>query len=193
MKIALLFFILALSLIISTLCYDFYTTAKVNRFKFRHWFSVGILNSFVVVLAMYFEVTGSTHFQDVRWATFAMMEILFLEIFINQYSFLHRRNELLVRVIYYWAVLISPILMYATLNVFISIVLIWLAFTGNCVNGKWFGWSFILYGLTTIIPEIFGYGTIQSFLIGVIFTTHLFVGVYKLYKLELKKEIDDGH
>jgi hypothetical protein len=193
MKITLLFIILAFSLIISTMCYEFYTTTKINRFKFRHWFAIGMLNAFTVSLALYFEVSGDAHFQNVRWATFAMMEVLFLEIFINQYTFRHRRNELLVRTVYYWAVLLSPVIMYAPLNILISIIISYLAFTGDRVIGSWFGWSFVLYGMTTVIPEMFGYGTIASFLIGNIFTIHLFIGVYKLYRMEIDKEVHGGH
>lgn len=193
MKLVLLLWIVFMSLIISTMCYDFYTTTITNRFKFRHWFSIGMLNALIAVLAIYYEVTGDLHFQHIRWASFAMMEVLFLEIFINQHTFNHRRNELMVRAVYYWAVLVTPVFFFSPLNITIAAILSYLAFKGSDLNGKWFGWSFVLYGMTTVIPEIFGYGTWQSFLIGVIFTTHLFYGVYKLYKLEQRREIMDGH
>jgi hypothetical protein len=169
---------------VATMCYEFYTTGKVNRYKFRYWFAIGLLNAFHLSLAVYFLATGDGHLQNARWATFALMEVLYLEIFINQFTFKKRRNELLLRVVFYYLVLLSPVLLFYPLNIAIASILSILAFKSTDELHNWFGVSFILYAFTTIIPEIFGYGSDISFFMGIMYMSHLFLGVYRLYKKE---------
>lgn len=184
MTVGILMLLFSISIIVAVMCYEFYTTGLVNRFKFRYWFSIGFLNAFHISLALYYEVTGDARFQVVRWATFALMDVLYLEIFLRPTTFKHRRNELLVRVVFYYVTLLSPVLMFYPLNITIALLLAYITYVTKEHYYKWFTTSFILYAFTTIVPEVFGYGTDASFLMGVAFLLHLMLGVYKLYKLE---------
>lgn len=184
MTVGILILLFSISVIVSVMCYEFYTTTLVNRFKFRYWFAIGFLNAFHILLALYFEVTGDATYQTVRWATFALMDVLYLEIFLRPNTFKERRIELLVRVGFYYITLLSPVIMFYPLNILIALTLATIAWLSKEPMHKWFTVSFIIYAFTTIIPEIFGYGTDISFLTGVAFMLHLMFGVYKLYKME---------
>lgn len=181
MNLIILLVLLSLSLGIALMCYEFYTTAKENHIRFRYWFAIGVLNAFHIGLAIYLILSGDARFQEVRWATFALMEILYLEIFLRADTFRHRRTELFVRTYYYYMVLSTPVVLFWPLDIIIALTLSYLAYKDG---QKWFCVSFVLYAFTTIIPEIFGYGTTESFMMGALFMCHLMLGVHRLYKAE---------
>jgi hypothetical protein len=181
-----------MSVAVTVHCYEFYTTSKINRYKFRYWFSVGLLSVFHLSLAMYAEYTGDTKFNEIRWLTFTVQDILFLEIF--TYHMSKRKVELFVRATYYFICIISSVFYFWGFNMIICSILVTLALTNkDYPMNKHFALSFVLYSLTTIVPTVFGYGTFLSFLTGVVFMGHLLVGVNKVYHLEqVEAIIKDG-
>lgn len=187
MKLFVLLILMVMGLVVSVVSYEFYTTALVNRYKFRYWFAIGCLTMFHLSLAMYQEFTGMTNFVPVRWAAFALQDLLLLEIFV--YPMKTRRVELFIRMIYYYSVLMASVMDTGLYSIFNALVLMFLSWnTRSTTMHKWFTISFALYVMTTVVPEIVGYGTTGSFLIGVLFMAHLMIGVVRLYLHERVRE-----
>jgi hypothetical protein len=74
-------------------------------------------------------------------------------------------------------------------NLVIVAFLVVLALLSNeKIIKHWFSWSFVLYGLTSVVPVYFGFTQTESILMGVIFTFHFAIGVKRLYE---KDKVDD--
>ena len=183
MRILLYFILIIAATTISVHCFEFYTTAMENRYKFRYWFAIGIVNIFHILLAIYGDLSGDYSLQSARWASFALMDVLLLEIFVS--SVKGRRLELFIRSSYYVSSLASPVILTWIFPVYNCGILIYLALKSEKYpHNRHFAVSFILYALTTIVPTIWGFGTNLSFFMGVLFLGHLMYGVHSLYRKE---------
>lgn len=178
--------LLALMLIwslVAGMAFEFYTTTKENRFRFRYWFTIGMLNVFHILLAIMYKSTGDATFQEARWVAFIIIDVLMLEVFIK--PVIRRRLELFVRSAFYFLLILdfmgnSPVYLLST-----SIILILLSSKADCeVTKKHFTWSFVLHGVAMTVPFITGFTSALSLLAGLVYSAHLALGVKKLYDLE---------
>lgn len=164
-------------------CYEFYKSGLYNRYKFRYWFSIGMLNIFHLFMLIVYKHTGVTEFLEGRWIAFLIIELLYLEIFIVPVR--KRYVELFIRTGYYFLLVMT----YSLDNDLIFLgniaILFWLANKSEYnILRTHFRVSFLLYVLVITVPILFGYSTAASLIAGLIFSSHIIVGIRKLYYLE---------
>jgi len=172
---------------VSVMSSEFYSTGKENRFRFRYWFSIGMLNIFHIILAFFYKMTGDAGFQEARWLAFVLVDALLLEIFVIPIA--KRKCELFVRTAFYFCLILdfmgnTPVFMVVN-----SIILIYLASNMKYDKPKkHFKISFVLYGLMSTLPYFVGFTTNLSLLSGLVYSAHLGWGVRMLYKEEKADE-----
>lgn len=179
--------IIALNVYSATLSYSFYSTSKKNHYRFRHVYTISILLSFQCVLAIYYLCTGDSSVSSARFMAFNLAEVSMFYFIIRSYP--NRHFELIITSVFTIIILVSAIWMSLFYNILIALILISLSLLSkDDVLIKWFSISFMLYGLTSIVPTIFGFTHFESILMGLIFTIHFTLGVRKLYH---KEKTDD--
>lgn len=168
--------------------YEFYTTGKRNRFKFRFWYSIGMLNIFHLLLAVVYRHTGSQMFQDARWLAFLLIDAMLLEIFI--YPLKHRQPELIIRTVYYFALIMDQVSNHPYFCLVNITILVYLTFKLEYNDiGKHFRKTFLIYYGVVLVPYMTGYTQTWSLLIGLVYSTHCALGVRKMYKAEKVDEL----
>lgn len=175
-------------MMIAVMSYEFYTTTKENRFRFRYWFAIGMLNMFQAFLGMVVIYSDITDYQIARWVAFVLIDALFLEMFI--FPVARRKKELFIRTFFYFNLVLdfmTPHPYFLLLNI---IVLFILARMSTYYTTKThFSISMILYGAAILIPYLTAYTQLPSLITGLIFSLHSFWGVSKLYKEEQTNEL----
>lgn len=173
-----------------TRSHEFYSTAKFNRYKFRYWFAVGSLNIFHICLAFIYRITGNVVYQDARWITFLIINVLLFEIFVT--SVKNRHLELYARVTYYILLVMEAISDKSYLLPILTITLLILV-AQQCehkVIAEHFRKTFYIYYLVYLVPLFVNeYTTTLSLTVGVIYSFHVMMGVRKLYDIEKVDEI----
>lgn len=173
---------------VSVMSSEFYSTGKENRFRFRYWFAVGMLNIFHILLAFFYKYTGYASFQDARWLAFILIDALLLEIFIMPIA--RRKCELFVRTTFYFALILDFMGNTPIFIIINSIILIYLASKMKYKKvGNHFRISFVLYGVMSALPYFVGFTTNLSLLAGLVYSAHLGWGVRILYKEEKTDEL----
>lgn len=173
---------------VAVMSYEFYTTAKLNRFRFRYWFAIAILNIFQAILGAYYIYSNNGDIQTARWVAFVIIDILYLEIFIPPIA--RRTLELFVRTAFYFALVIdfmtpSPYLL------LINVVVLGILARHSDYNTarNHFSFSMVLYFFVNLIPYLTGYTEILSLAVGFVFSLHIMYGVYQLYLEEQTNEL----
>lgn len=175
--------IILLFVYVGVLCYSFFSTSIKNHYKFKHLFQVSVLNIFQAFLGIYFIITGDDVFQEARWISFSFMEMAFLYFIMRSYK--NRHFELIITSVYLITLLLSTLWLNLAFNMAIVAMLVLLSlFSNDEILKKWFSISFALYGMTSIIPSVFGFTQVESLLMGLVFSVHFTVGVWKLYHKE---------
>lgn len=178
-------------LTVTVMAKEFYETApqNKNRFRFRYWFVVGILNMFHVFIAFINQYIQSDILQDTRWLAFMIIDIFLLEIFIVNVK--TRRLELYLRVIFYMCLIFDMATSVSPIFVVIQgCILLYTAIHSPYKNiPEHFKVTFILYICMGIapyipIPEIGGFTHLFSLVVGMIYSIHLAFGVKKFYEEE---------
>ena len=183
--------IIAIWSYVSVLSFSFYSGGKFNRFMFKNAYVIGSLNILQAILAIYYIVTGDSSMQQIRWISFGMIEMNFLQFALRGYK--KRHIELLIMAFFNVLIIANIVHWSLFVNCVISLTLIILSyFSGVKILKKYFTWIFALYGMTGVVPSIFGITTTESLIIGVIFSLSFVFGIIKLYKhektdLELKQ------
>lgn len=181
--LAILIALLGIWIPVCVMTYEFYTTGKRNRFKFRFWFSIGMLNLFHILLAILFKFTGNPTFQEARWLAFILIDAMLLEIFI--YPLKQRTSELVFRVIYYFSLIMDQMSNHPFFLLINISLLIYLASKSEYPEiSKHFKWTFVIYYGVVLVPYISGYTQTWSLLIGLLYSFHVVLGVKKLYICE---------
>jgi signal transduction histidine kinase len=181
-------FIIIVWLAISVMSYEFYTTAKINRFRFRYWFAISMLNVFQAIVGAVVIYSSNQDYQTARWVAFVLIDALYLEIFIPPIA--RRKIELFVRTIFYLFLAVN-FMMPNPFFLLVDIVILMVLTRKSEYNvlRKHFSVSMAFYFLAVLLPHLFGYTGDISLLIGLVFSTHLAYGVYKLYKEEQTAEL----
>lgn len=169
------------------LSYSFYSTSQKNHYKFKHLYQASILNVFICVLGIYYLISGNSDLQSARWLSFTFFELTLLYFVLRSYS--DRHFELIVTSIYLITLILSTLWLNLAFNIAVVLMLIILCLASkDKILRNWFSVSFVLYGLTSIIPAIYTFTGAESILMGLIFTTHFVVGVKKIY---VKEKVDE--
>lgn len=172
--------IIVLSLYSATLCYSFYSSAKLNHYRFRHLYQFSILIIFESVLAIYSLITSDTTVNEIRWMAFSFAELSIFYFILKSYS--NRHFELIIGSVYIIILLISSLLLNVWLNILLVLILIMLSLMSkDKILKSHFSCSFALYGCTSVVPSVFGFTQFESILMGLIFTLHFTLGIRKLY------------
>lgn len=181
-KIGLLLVLLATWLAIAVRSFEFYTTTIKNRFRFRYWFMLGVLNMAHILLALSMAYSGDQDLQPIRWSIFLMMDILLLEIFVTS---IKRPLELGIRFLYYINLILDFNSVYGPTPLWLGInglILMILARRSPYTKTyRYFTATFMLYIVAMVMPYIGGNSSELSFLAGAIYSIHLAYGVRKLY------------
>jgi hypothetical protein len=100
-----------------------------------------------------------------------------------------RTYELILVSFFTLLVVISYTYWWLGFNLMIAGILTFLACKSQEeITRKFFSISMILYGMTSVVPVIFGFTTNASLFMGVIFSLSFAIGSHKLY---MKEKIDD--
>lgn len=170
------------------LSYSFYSSSLHNHYKMKHLYSISILNVFQAVLGIIYILGITERFQSARWLIFTFIELMFLFFVLRSYS--NRHFELVVTSFYTVILVLSTLWLHLIFNVAVVLILILLCLMSkDKILQRWFTWSFVLYGLTSIVPNIFTFTGTESLLVGLIFTVHFSIGVIKIYR---KEKVDDN-
>jgi len=173
---------------VSVMSSKFYATGKENRFRFRYWFAIGMLNIFHVLLAFLYKATGDGSFQEARWLAFVLIDALLLEVFII--PVIRRKQELFIRIGFYFCLILDFMGSSPFFIIINAIILMYLALHSKfkMIKAHFFT-SFVLYGLMSSVPYFVGFTTNWSLFVGMLYSTHMAVGVFRLYSEERSDEI----
>lgn len=175
--------IIGIWLYIGALSYSFYSVGKYNRFMFKNIYVSAVLSIFQSILGIYFIITLDSSLQPIRWMCFSLMELNFMYLVLR--AFKNRHTELIIMALFNILVLISSLSYSLFLNCSIATTLSVLAYiSGVAILRKYFTWIFLLYGMTSIIPVIFEFTSVESLLAGIIFSIGFLYGTVKLYTKE---------
>jgi hypothetical protein len=175
---------------VSVIAYSFYSTTKMNHYKFRYWYAIGILNIFHLVLALYAVNSGDYSWNEIRWMTFSLISLLLFEIFIHQTN--KRSLELHIRTTFYLLWIVSSFFWSLAVDLTITAIFIWLCIKSpHYVHRKYFTWAFILYGLVYLLPHIVPTTTLLPMVVGAVYSTLMGYGVYKLYTHDEKEDMKE--
>jgi len=179
---------LSIWIIITTLSYEFYTTAKENRFKFRYWFAIGILNIFQLVILGIFVAENSFDALHFKLLSRMIVNVLMLELFIAPIA--RRKIELLVRSSFYFMLMLNATGSTPFFLMTNVVVLIVLAFKSEYYTvRRIFPASLFFYSLTILTSYFqgpFGFATLGS---NIVFASSLAYGIKKLYEEEQTHEL----
>lgn len=170
---------------VAVLSYEFYSTGKYNRYRFRYWFIVGTLNIFHCVLGIFYLATNAPDLLEFRWLSFMLIDLLLFEIFIPKAP-KKRSSELLLRLLFFIILIISysPTSIGVT-TVFISLILLALSYTAEYPKiAKHFRITFVLHLVVNTAPYFFGVSSVTSLLIGILYSVHVAFGVQLMYNEE---------
>lgn len=178
-------------LTVTVMSKEFYETApqNKNRFRFRYWFIIGIMNMFHIFVAFINQYVNSDILSNSRWYAFFIINIFLLEIFIVNVK--TRKLELYLRVIFYMCLIFNmSITGIAIFSIVQGLILIYTASHSPYENiPQHFKITFILYICMSIaplipIPVIGGFTQAFSLFVGAIYSLHLACGVKKFYAEE---------
>lgn len=185
-QIYVIFFLIIVWTIVPVLSYEVFSKAKNNHLKFRYWFSIGMLTMFQLLLGALYILEINTELQSVRWIAFVFIDWMLLEIFIV--AIIQRKIELFTRVIFFTLLLLDTVVVSFIPLFLVACILTVLAYKSKCViTSEHFRYTFILYMGAIIAPHIFGFTSIESLLIGLVYSIHLVWGFIKIYNLEWKE------
>lgn len=179
--------IIVLNLYSGMLSFSFYGTSKKNHFKFKHAYTSNVLLILQSVLAIYYLVSGNDRFNDARWIAFSLAELSMFYFVLRSYP--NRHFELIITAVFMVVLLMSTLWLNVWYNVLIVLILVILSLLSRDeILSKWFSISFLLYGMTSIIPNLFGFTQFESILMGLLFTIHFTIGIRRLYVKEKTDE-----
>lgn len=188
--------IIGIWLCTGTLAFTFYSSKIYNHFMFRSAFLISYLNLFQAVLGIYYIITGDGQYQMSRWTTFSLIEVTMLSFLIRGTK--KRQFELIITSVFMTLILLSISYPWLIFNLLICAILSTIAYRSEeQIIKKWFTPTMIMYGMTFVVPSIFGLTTNESLGVGVIFSLMFMLGVSKLYNKEktddkLKEMIKNG-
>lgn len=165
--------------------YEFYSTGKYNRYRFRYWFGIGALNIFHLVLAFFYKIYKDPGFLEYRWMAFMIIDILLFEIFIPKAP-KSRSSELFLRITYYVLLIMAYSVNSSGIAIcFVSLILLLLSLSSEYPKiSKHFRVTFALHLFMNIAPFLFGYVSGMSLFLGTIYSIHMVLGVKIMYNEE---------
>ena len=167
-------------LMVMTISYHIYATAKYNHFMFKYWFAIGFFTVLQLVLGAYYVLGIETSLQSARWLLFIFIDILLIEIFVT--TIISRIVELLARVGMYSLIFAAHQSGNDIHLVILAVTLAYLASISHCMRIRiFFTPVFILYAAANAAPTIFGATTLESLGVGAIYSTVAVTAIHQIY------------
>lgn len=166
--------------------YEYFTRTEVNRFRFKYWVIISILNIFQIIAIIGYDVTHSRLLLMLIKGAFVLITINLMEIFIHTTKKkIKRKIEILFRV-FFLTIMLCYI---ATSNIFFLCMTLFIVATLSTIYERiYFLISFSIYMAYIIISNSTGYLELNSVVISLIYTAHLTNGIRKMYCEEQVRE-----
>lgn len=159
--------------------FEYFIRTDINRYRFKYWAIISILNMLQITAIIGYDITHSSLLSILIKGIFVLISINLMEIFIHTTKKkIRRKTEILFRVFF-----LTMILCYITTSniIFLCFALAIVATLSTIYDRIYFLVSFSIYMTYIVLSRNMGYLELSAVIANLIYTAHLTNGIRKMY------------